>query len=141
MFLAAGNKIHLHSHHTDKLYKGSPKVVIIVQRHGEEDAQTRSCEEEASKESRGTDACIEELREYQKTGHGSLKGVMLERKIMNRKPYKPCIFGLSRCFHLSFLGGSERCTRVCVCASFRIIKDDRHATASYHSVLLGCVFK
>ena len=80
MFLAAGNKIHLHSHHTDKLYKGSPKVVIIVQRHGEEDAQTRSCEEEASKESRGTDACIEELREYQKTGHGSSKGVILERK-------------------------------------------------------------
>ena len=44
-------------------------MVIIVQRHGEEDAQTRNCEEEAREESRGTDACIEELREY----HGKLK--------------------------------------------------------------------
>lgn len=46
-------------------------MVIIVQRHGEEDAQTRNCEEEEArrKESRGTDACIEDLREY----HGPME--------------------------------------------------------------------
>lgn len=84
-------------------------MVIIVQRHGEEDAETRNCEEEASKESRGTDA----LREY----HGSSKGVVFEKENHEpRKPKKPCIAGFqggSILFFWGYLRG------VSVCASVR----------------------